>query len=105
LYDPDVVMHHLKGLARAGGLRWAGRHSSGRSSSCVRPWRSRGWRSPSLVDGGDRIAARYVWRGEGRGPNTEMEFTFVFTLRNGKVVSEEHFWDHAEALEAAGLSE
>jgi hypothetical protein len=31
--------------------------------------------------------------------------TTVFTVRNGKAVLIEFFWDHQEALEAAGLSE
>ena len=31
--------------------------------------------------------------------------TGVYTLRKGRVVSIEFFWDHAEALETLGLSE
>jgi ketosteroid isomerase-like protein len=34
-----------------------------------------------------------------------MELTAVFTLRKGKIFIIENFWDHAEALEAVGLSE
>ena len=34
-----------------------------------------------------------------------MELTTVFTVRKGKIVRMEFFWDHAEALEAVGLSE
>ena len=34
-----------------------------------------------------------------------MELTIVFTMRKGKIVVQEFFWDHAEALEAVGLSE
>jgi len=33
------------------------------------------------------------------------EATGVFTIRDGKVRVAEFFWDHAEALQAAGLSE
>ena len=33
-----------------------------------------------------------------------MEFTHIFTLRKGKIVFMEYFWDHAEALETLGLS-
>ena len=29
----------------------------------------------------------------------------VFTMRKGMIVLQEFFWDHADALEAAGLSE
>ena len=38
-------------------------------------------------------------------PESNMEFTHVFTVRKGKIVVVEYFWDHAEALEAVGLSE
>jgi ketosteroid isomerase-like protein len=31
--------------------------------------------------------------------------TQVVTIRKGKIVYREYFWDHADALEAAGLSE
>ena len=33
------------------------------------------------------------------------EQTVVFTLRKGKIFLLEYFWDHAEALEAVGLSD
>ena len=34
-----------------------------------------------------------------------MEVTGVYTVRKGRIVCQEFFWDHAEALEAVGLSE
>ena len=34
-----------------------------------------------------------------------MELTTIFTVRKRKVREAEYFWDHNEALEAAGLSE
>ena len=39
------------------------------------------------------------------GPESNMELTNVFTVRKGKIFYLEFFWDHAEALEAVGLSE
>ena len=57
------------------------------------------------VDVGDRVAVRMVWHGDGRGPETNIEFTNVVTVRNGRIVFIEFFWEHAQALEAAGLSE
>jgi steroid delta-isomerase-like uncharacterized protein len=53
----------------------------------------------------DRVIFRWVWHGHGHGPKSNMELTTIFTVRNGKVREAEFFWDHAEALEAAGLSE
>jgi ketosteroid isomerase-like protein len=48
---------------------------------------------------------RQVGHGKGRGPEVNAEFTVVCTMRNGKTLVMEYYWDHAEALEAVGLSE
>ena len=53
----------------------------------------------------DRVVSRGIWHGEGHGPESNMEFTTVYSIRDGKIREVEYFWDHAEALEAAGLSE
>ena len=58
-----------------------------------------------FVDVGDRVVVRGIWRGGGHGPDPSVEITYVFTVRNGKVLAIEEFWNHAEALEAVGLSE
>ena len=44
------------------------------------------------------------WRGVVQGAEPNMEFTGVYTVRKGKIVFAELFWNHAEALEAVGLS-
>jgi uncharacterized protein len=54
---------------------------------------------------GDRVIVRTIWHGTGQGPQSDMEWTNVFTFRNGRIFGVEYFWHHAEALEAAGLSE
>ena len=48
---------------------------------------------------------RYIWHGAGSALRRHLEMTSVYTVRQGRVFYVEHFWDHAEALEAAGLSE
>jgi ketosteroid isomerase-like protein len=53
----------------------------------------------------DRVVTRWIWRGHGRGPESNVDVTSIHTVRNGKIREVEYFWDHAEALEAAGLSE
>ena len=58
-----------------------------------------------FIDIGDRVAVRQMWRGAGSGPEANLEMTWVGTVRKGKIVFVEFFWDHAEALEAVGLSE
>ena len=58
-----------------------------------------------FIDAADRVVVRAIWRGVGHGPESNIEFTHVYTLRRGKIFGLEFFWDHAEALEAVGLSE
>jgi hypothetical protein len=45
-----------------------------------------------FIDVGDRVILRYNWRGIGRGPESNVEATCVFTVRAGKVLNIEHFW-------------
>jgi ketosteroid isomerase-like protein len=58
-----------------------------------------------LVAVGDRVIVRTGWHGFGRGPQSDMEWTTLFTLRDRRIINMQFIWDHAEALEAAGLSE
>jgi len=44
-------------------------------------------------------------RGRASGADTELRFWSVHWLADGKIARRELFWDRAEALEAAGLSE
>ena len=79
LCDPQVVMHHPEGWPEPG---------------------------PSV----DREEVLRQWEpvgdaGTGQGPDADMEFSRIFTVRQRKIIDIDIFWDHAEALEAAGLSE
>ena len=58
-----------------------------------------------FIDAGDRIVVRFIWHGAGHGPESSMGVTSISMLRKGKVVFSELYWNHAEALEAVGLSE
>jgi ketosteroid isomerase-like protein len=58
-----------------------------------------------FIDAGDRVAVRHTWRVAGRGPGVNVEITNVLTVRKGRIVYQEFFWDHGEALEAVGLRE
>jgi ketosteroid isomerase-like protein len=58
-----------------------------------------------IIEAADRVVVRQVWRGAGRGPEANIESTDVFTVREGRILGVDQFWEHAEALEAAGLSE
>jgi uncharacterized protein len=59
----------------------------------------------SVTDADEHVVARFLWHGTGRGPESNMEFTGVYTVRRARVVRVEFFRDHAEALEVAGLRE
>ena len=60
-----------------------------------------------LIDAGDVVVTRVRAHvtGAHSGLEGDMRFSQVTTFRKGKVVLNEFFWDHLEALRAAGLSE
>ncbi len=59
-----------------------------------------------LADPGDYVivAARTAGRGKQSGVEVEMDFAFVFTVREGKIAEWQIFVSEDQALEAAGLS-
>ena len=61
-----------------------------------------------LIDLDDRLLliAQLVGHGEGSGISVSQKIAVVWTLgKDGKIVREQRYLDHAEALEAVGLSE
>ena len=105
LYDPDVFVRSLEGWPEPGPF--VGREA------VMRQWEVQrdAFNADKLeaisdfVDAADRVVVRFIWHGAGQGPETNLELTGVHTLRKGKIIYQEFFWDHAEALEAVGLSE
>ena len=57
-----------------------------------------------LVDAGDSVVLRIRqhYSGEQSGLKGDLEFSQVLTFRKGKIIMQEFFWDHQEALEAVG---
>jgi ketosteroid isomerase-like protein len=55
------------------------------------------------IDAGDQVVPRVIWRGVGRGPESNMEMTCIYTVREDRIIAFEFFWDHSEALRAVGL--
>jgi ketosteroid isomerase-like protein len=103
-YDPDAVVRPPEGWPEPGAA--VGREEVIRTFERVRDTFDADEFVPAeFVDAGDRVLVRGSWRGTGRGPEMVMEWTNVFTIRRGRIVLVEYFWDHAEALEAAGLAE
>jgi ketosteroid isomerase-like protein len=104
LYDPNVVLHMVPGWPEPGP--YAGREAVMREMTQMREtWDADVVEPISFVDVGDRVVVRQIWRGFGRGLDANIDMTIICTLRQGRIASAEYFWDHAEALEAAGLSE
>jgi ketosteroid isomerase-like protein len=60
-----------------------------------------------LIDLGDRLVALGMVpsRGQASGLPLSQEWASVLTLSGGDVISQQDYLDHAEALEAVGLSE
>jgi ketosteroid isomerase-like protein len=55
----------------------------------------------------DRVFTWARWTGRGRGSGIDAEWWLatVFTLRDGRVIRAEEYFNRSEALEAVGLSE
>jgi ketosteroid isomerase-like protein len=105
LHDPDVIVRAPKDWPEPGPF--VGREAVMRQFEQMRET----WDADAVeflsdfVDAGDRVLVRFAWRGVGQGPEADVVLTLVSTVRKGKIFNIEYFWDHAEALEAAGLSE
>jgi ketosteroid isomerase-like protein len=105
LYDPAVIMRAPEGWPEQGPF--VGRDAVMRQYAQLREtWSADALElTTGLSAAGDRVLVRVVWRGTGYFPEANMEFTIAFTVRKGRIYFVEYFWDHAEALEAAGLQE
>jgi ketosteroid isomerase-like protein len=103
--DPDAVMRAPEGWPEPGPF--VGREAVIRQFEQMREtWDADASELISdFIDVGDRVAVRFIWRGTGHGPESSFELTSVNTVRQAKIINIEYFWDHAEALEAVGLSE
>jgi ketosteroid isomerase-like protein len=104
LHDPDVIVRPVDGWPEPAPE--VGREAVMRQFEQLRAT----WDTDALepisdfIDAADRIVVRFIWRGVGHGPEANMEFTGVFTVRKSRIFGVEFFWDHAEALETLGLS-
>src|SRR5437764_13043408 len=97
-WDPDVLWRSAEGWPEPGPC--VGREAVMREVEQLRE----AWDTDSFqligdfIDVGDRVAVRFVWQGAGHGPESRVEMTGVFTVRKGRTVAMEFFWEHAEAL-------
>jgi ketosteroid isomerase-like protein len=104
-FDPDVIMRNPKGWPEPGPQ--VGREAVLRFIGQLRDT----WDADTLEvisdysDAADRVVVRFIWRGAGHGPESNIELTGVYTVRNGRIFAMEFFWDHAKALATVGMSE
>jgi uncharacterized protein len=105
LNDPDVIVRAPEGWPEPGPF--VGRDAVMRQFEQMREtWEAEALEAISdFMEVGDRVAVRQLWHGAGHGPEANLEMTAVWTVRKGRIVFTEFFWDHAEALEAVGLVE
>jgi len=105
LYDPDVILRMPEDWPEPGP--YVGREAVMRHWEQQREAFDADIVEPisDFIDTADHVLVRFVWRGTGHGPESNMEVTQVITVRKGRVFLLEHFWNHAEALETVGLSE
>jgi ketosteroid isomerase-like protein len=104
LHDANVIMRPAEGWPEPGPFE--GREACMRWYEQLREaFDINAGKLISVADADDHVVATFLWHGMGRGPESNMEFTGVYTVRRGKVVLVEYFWDHDEALETAGLRE
>jgi ketosteroid isomerase-like protein len=104
LYAPDAIVRSIEGMPEPGPF--VGREAILRFWKQQREtWDADAVEPIGFFDAGDRVAVRQTWRGAGRGPEFNAEFTSVSTVREDKIHYQEFFWDHSEALGALGISE
>ncbi len=105
LLDPDVIMRGPVGWPEPGPF--LGREAVMRGLEQLRETFDSDWQelTSDPIGVGDRVAVRTIWHGVGHGPELKQESTVVSTVRKRRIFGLEFFWDHAEALEAVGLSE
>jgi ketosteroid isomerase-like protein len=104
LCDPDIIVRTAEHWPEPGP--WVGREAVMRQWEQMREtWDADDIEPLTFIDAGDRVVVRQNWHGIGQGPEANIELTNVMTVRKGRIFYQEFFWDHAEALGAAGLRE
>jgi ketosteroid isomerase-like protein len=88
-YDPDVIVRAPDDWPEPGPFVG--------TEAVMRQWNEmrKVWSADSLepasdfVACADRVLVRFTWRGAGRGPDTDLTLTGVWTIRNGRIFDTE----------------
>jgi ketosteroid isomerase-like protein len=94
--DPRWPEQHISGL-QAALVWWKGLQESGGSDATIE----------EVLDLGDRVLARLRWAIHGHVSGIEGEWSAsrIYTFREGRIILEEWFIDHDDALKAVGVKE
>src|SRR6476659_6759676 len=85
-YDPHVVVRYAEGWPE-GSEPIMGREAVMRQWEQQRePFEADTLELIKLIDLGDRIVTRFIWRAEGTGPDLKIEVTSVTTVRKSKTI-------------------
>jgi uncharacterized protein len=110
-FDLDVEFARIGGevVSGPGGPgRWYGRDEMWRAVvEWLSLWEEFHVAAEDFTEVDDRVVvlSRQTARGKLSGTPVERQLAEVFTLRNGRIVRWEAYWDRNEALKAVGLAE
>jgi ketosteroid isomerase-like protein len=105
-FDPEIEYHDTPGFPGPGvhhGLEAVRRHVEDYREAWVEPRVE----TEEIRSVGDRVVTRSTYTGVGKssGATAETSASGVFDFRDGRIVRLRQFIDHADALQAVGLSE
>jgi ketosteroid isomerase-like protein len=108
-FDPGVEYSRIGAVTPDMEGRWRGLDElSTAMLEYLRPFSDLRIEAERIIDlSGDRVLVltRHTARGKQSGVPIEHEAGDLFTLRDGKIVRYDAYWNRADALEAAGLRE
>jgi ketosteroid isomerase-like protein len=105
-FDPDVVFVEPPEQPGATTFRGLEAVIDGFRRSWGDMWQAQRSTTERIVDAGDRVVVLSRERLRGRdGVEVERRGGGVFTLKDGKIIRFEAFWDQERALRAAGVHE
>ena len=103
LYAPDAILSYPSGWVEGGP--YVGRDAIMDQFGAIREiYPESSFEDVDLRDAGDHVVAHVDYQSEVRGLQLTTDMAWVYTCRDGLIVSCEFFRSEREALEAAGLS-
>jgi ketosteroid isomerase-like protein len=104
--DPDIQFVRVGSELPDFAGEWHGIDGMRRATvEYLNVWENYRFEVEQMIDLGDRVLVleRQLARGKRSGADISQEVGTLLTLRDGKIVRWEYYWERAEALEAAGM--